>query len=66
MLGIVLLQQMEDLTDEETVRQFSFNLMWHYALNVTDSSDFSCLCLPPHPLDHARPYRQAGHGAGAV
>lgn len=41
MLGIVLLQQMEDLTDEEAIQQFSFNIMWHYALNVTDTSDFS-------------------------
>jgi hypothetical protein len=46
MLGIVLLQQMEDLTDEEAVQQFSFNIMWHYALNVTDPSDFSCYVSP--------------------
>lgn len=38
-LGAVLLQQMMDLTDEETVDQFAFNLQWHYALNVTDESD---------------------------
>jgi len=41
MLGLVLLQQMEDLTDEQTVRQFAFNIEWHYALNITDPSDFS-------------------------
>jgi len=46
MLGIVLLQQMEDLTDEETVRQFAFNIMWHYALNVTDPSDVSSYVSP--------------------
>ena len=46
MLGIVLLQQMEDLTDEEAVHQFAFNIMWHYALNVTDPSDFSCYVSP--------------------
>ncbi len=39
MLGIGLLQQMEDLTDEATIRQFAFNIEWHYAFNVTDSSD---------------------------
>jgi len=39
MLGIVLLQQMEDLTDEAAIRQFAFNIEWHYALNVTDPSD---------------------------
>ncbi|RNC67967.1 MAG: hypothetical protein ED859_12190 [Desulfuromonadales bacterium] len=41
MLGTVILQQMQDLTDEETIRQFAFNIEWHYALNVTDPSDFS-------------------------
>jgi hypothetical protein len=46
MLGIVLLQQMEDLTDEEAVHQFAFNIMWHYALNVTDASDFSSYVSP--------------------
>lgn len=40
MLGIVLLQQMEDLTDEQATRQFAFSIEWHYALNVTDPSDF--------------------------
>lgn len=39
MLGAVLLQQMLDLTDEETVDQFAFNLQWHYALNLTGESD---------------------------
>lgn len=46
MLGLVLLQQMEDLTDEETARQFAFNIMWQYALNVTDPSDFSSYVSP--------------------
>ena len=46
MLGIVLLQQMEDLTDEEAVHQFAFNIMWRYALNVTDSSDFNSHVAP--------------------
>jgi hypothetical protein len=46
MLGIALLQQMEDLTDDEAVQQFAFNIMWHYALNVTDTSDFSCYVAP--------------------
>lgn len=41
MLGIVLLQQQLDLTDDEAISQFSFNIMWHYALNVSDKSDFS-------------------------
>ena len=39
MLGVVLLQQAHDLTDEETVNQLAFNIQWHYALNITDESD---------------------------
>lgn len=46
MLGVVLLQQMEDLTDEETVRQVAFNIMWQYALNITDASDVSSYVAP--------------------
>lgn len=39
MLGLLILQQMEDLTDEQTVSQFAFNIQWQYALNVTESQD---------------------------
>ena len=46
MLGLVILQQMEDLTDEETVQQFAFNILWQYALNVTDATDFSSYVSP--------------------
>jgi len=46
LLGAVLLQQMLDLTDEETVDQFAFNLQWHYALNVTDESDRGSYLCP--------------------
>ncbi|MCM2358247.1 MAG: transposase [Geobacteraceae bacterium] len=46
MLGIVLLQQQHDLTDDEAIQQFSFNIMWHYALNVTDPSDVSSYVSP--------------------
>ncbi len=41
MLGALLIQQMFNLTDEETVEQFSFNIMWHYALDIVDTSDDS-------------------------
>jgi hypothetical protein len=30
---------MHDLTDEEAVSQFSFNLQWHYALDIPGESD---------------------------
>lgn len=39
MLGVMILQQMEDLTDEQTVSQFAFNIQWQYALNVSESQD---------------------------
>lgn len=41
MLGILLLQQMFDLTDQETIHQFSFNIEWHYALNLSLEDDES-------------------------
>lgn len=38
-VGALLLQQTFDLTDEQTVEQFSFNLLWHVALGITSTSD---------------------------
>lgn len=38
-LGVLILQQTFDLSDDETVDQFSFNIQWHYALNITEESD---------------------------
>jgi len=31
-LGALLLQQTHDLTDEETVNQVAFNILWHYRI----------------------------------
>lgn len=39
MLGLMVLQQMHDLTDEQAVEQFAFNIKWHYALDITSSTD---------------------------
>ncbi len=39
MLGALILQQMFNFTDEETVQQYAFNVQWHYALNITEESD---------------------------
>lgn len=39
MLGLVLVQQMEDCTDADAVDNFALNLKWQYALNITDASD---------------------------
>ena len=45
-LGLLILQQMYDLTDEEAVLQFSFNLQWHYALDIPGESDESKYLSP--------------------
>lgn len=39
MLGALILQQAFDLTDEETVQQYAFNIQWHYALNISEETD---------------------------
>ncbi|HLG29578.1 MAG TPA: transposase, partial [Candidatus Brocadiales bacterium] len=46
MLGLLLLQQMHDLTDEETVDQFAYNIQWHYALNITSMDDADAYVSP--------------------
>ncbi len=33
MLGALILQQACNLTDEETVQQYCYNLQWHYAVD---------------------------------
>ena len=38
-LGAALLQQLHDLTDEETQDALAFNMQWHYALNIGGNSD---------------------------
>jgi len=40
-LGGLILQQMHDLTDEETIDEFCFNIKWHYALDIPGESDES-------------------------
>lgn len=45
MIGLMILQQMHDLTDDQAVDQFCFNIKWHFALNITspgDSASFVC------------------------
>ena len=46
MLGLMIIQQTEDLSDEEAARQFAFNIQWHYALNITGNSDKACYICP--------------------
>jgi len=39
MLGALILQQTFDLTDEETIQQYAFNIQWHYSLNISEETD---------------------------
>jgi len=39
MLGALILQQTFDITDEETIQQYAFNIQWHYSLNISEESD---------------------------
>lgn len=45
-LGTLLLQQVHDLTDLETVEALAFNIQWHYALNLTEDSDSAKYLCP--------------------
>src|SRR5665647_3520368 len=45
-MGSLILQQMHDLTDEETVDEFCFNIKWHYALDIPGESDESKYLSP--------------------
>jgi hypothetical protein len=38
-LGVIILQQMFNLTDEETVDMLAFNITWHYALDICSDTD---------------------------
>ena len=45
-LGLMVIQHMLDLTDEETSSQAAFNLQWHYALNITSTADADTYISP--------------------
>jgi Transposase DDE domain/Transposase domain (DUF772) len=38
-MGVLILQQMHDLTDAATVEALAFNLAWHYALDIRAETD---------------------------
>lgn len=41
--GVLILQQLHDLTDAATVEALAFNMAWHYALDVhTDADAYLC------------------------
>jgi len=40
-MGMLILQQLHDLSDPGVTRALAFNIDWHYALDITDGSDAS-------------------------
>ena len=46
MLGVMLLQQVHDLTDEEAVDQVAFNLKWQYALGISEETEKEAYVCP--------------------
>ena len=38
-IGVLIFQQMYDLTDEETIMRLAFDMLWHYALDIPEESD---------------------------
>ena len=40
-LGVLILQQLHDLSDDETVKTLAFDIRWHYALDIVGESDES-------------------------
>jgi len=45
-LGVIILQQSLDLTDDETLCQLAFSEQWHYALDITSPSDDATYMSP--------------------
>lgn len=45
-LGVIILQQAHDLTDDETLCQLAFSEQWHYALDITSPSDDATYMSP--------------------
>jgi hypothetical protein len=46
LLGALLLQQAMDLTDEQAVEQFCFDIRWHYGLDIVQESDAAKYLCP--------------------
>lgn len=45
-LGVSIIQQMIDCTDEETMAHLAFNEQWHYALDIPGEADKSKYMSP--------------------
>lgn len=52
-IGVLILQQIHDMTDAETVDMLAFNLQWQYALNISEESD-SAKYMSPKTLWNMR------------
>jgi hypothetical protein len=65
-LGALILQQMHDLTNEETVFQFSFNLQWHYALDIPARVGRCEVSVCQNPLDASASCCSKGSGLGTL
>jgi hypothetical protein len=46
LMGVMILQQMLDLNDEQAVEQFCFNMQWHFALHITNATDAAAYVCP--------------------
>ncbi len=60
-LGVLILKEFWDLTDEETLEQLEFNLLWHHALQLTAEESH----LPQKTLHNFRA-RLIAHDGGRV
>ena len=40
LLGLCLLQEWNDMSDQEALDTFSFDVRWHYALDISDEEDY--------------------------
>ena len=40
-IGVLMLQQLQDISDDKVTDELAFNIAWHYALDITDGSDAS-------------------------
>lgn len=45
-LGALIFQHTFDLTDQEACDQLTYNIQWHYALNITEESDSAKYMCP--------------------
>lgn len=45
-VGVLILQQTHDLTDQEAAEQLAYNIQWHYALNISEESDSAKYMCP--------------------